>query len=262
MITLDALQQKKQSHQKFACLTAYDAIFSYIMNRVGIETILVGDSLGQVIQGNKTTIPVSIDDICYHTRAVASTNNHSLLISDLPFMSYATLESALQSAALVMQAGAQVIKMEGGEWLAETIFQLTRRGIAVCAHIGLMPQSVHLLSGFKVQGKNETDAKTIFQDAKILEQAGARLMVLECIPEKLAQKITEDISTPTIGIGAGKFCDAQVQVIYDLLGMYLHKKPKLAKNFLEQTSGIEDAIRAYHQAVIHQQFPTDEQVYL
>ncbi len=262
MITLEKLQQKKLAQEKFACLTAYDAMFANLMNRVGIEVILVGDSLGQVIQGHATTVPVSIDNISYHTRCVASRNNHSLLLSDLPFMTYGTFETALQNAAHLMQAGAHMVKLEGGEWLAEIIFQLTRRGIPVCAHVGLMPQSVHALSGFKVQGKDEQSAEKIFQEAKILEQAGARLIVLECIPEKLAQKITECLAIPTIGIGAGRFCDAQIQVIYDILGLYLNKKPKLAKNFLEHVSSIEEAIQAYYQEVITQQFPTNDQVYI
>lgn len=262
MITLETLQQKKLSQQKFACLTAYDAIFSAIINRVGIEVILVGDSLGQVIQGHSNPIPVSVEDICYHLRGVVRQNTHSLLMADLPFMSYATLDLALQNATRLMQAGTHVIKMEGGEWLAETIFQLTTRGIPVCAHIGLMPQSFHVLGGFKVQGREQESATRIFKEAQTLSEAGARLIVLECIPQQLAKEITDTISIPTIGIGAGRFCDAQIQVLYDMLGIYLHKKPKLAKNFLQQVQGIEEAISAYYQAVITGQFPTEEQVYL
>ncbi len=225
----------------------------------GLDIIMVGDSLGNVIQGHDTTLPVSIEDMTYHTSCVANAKQDSLLIADMPFMTYASTELALMNATMLMQAGAEVVKLEGGAWLCDTIRELSEKGIPVCAHLGLTPQSVHQLGGFKVQGRNEQDAKRIIDDATAVEKAGARLLVLECIPFTLAAEITQRLTIPTIGIGAGLDVDGQVLVLYDMLGMIPGKPLKFAKNFLAETNSILEAIQAFVKDVTAKQFPTPEQ---
>lgn len=256
MISIPKLQSLKTKGEKFACITAYDASFARLASDAGIEVILVGDSLGNVVQGRSTTIPVTVDEIAYHLRCVCAGQPSNLIMADLPFMSYATTEQALTNATKLMQAGAQCVKLEGGAWLADTIRQLTERGIPVAAHLGLTPQSVHALGGYKVQGKTAENATQLQQDAFKLEQAGASFLVLECIPSALAADISGQLTIPTIGIGAGGATDAQILVLHDLLGISSNYLPKFSKNFLLETTGnIKEALEHYHHAVIEGRFP-------
>jgi 3-methyl-2-oxobutanoate hydroxymethyltransferase len=256
-ITIERLKSIKADGNKFAVITAYDYSFAKLIDEAGIEVTLVGDSLGNVIQGQETTLPVTVDEMAYHTTNVRRGINSSFIIADMPFMSYATVPQALENAAILMQAGAQMVKLEGGEWLIETIQALTERGIPVCGHLGLTPQSVHKLSGFKVQGKDAEAAQKLLYEAKQIEEAGADLLVVECIPSILGDSLAKNLDIPVIGIGAGSATDAQVLVLQDILGMST-KPPKFTKNFLQQESDIQSALKAYRQAVISGQFPETE----
>jgi len=256
-VTINTLSALKQQGEKFPVITAYDASFAALIEQAGIEAILVGDSLGNVIQGQGSTVPVTIDEMAYHTQAVRRGNDKSLLIADMPFMTYSTPEQAMDNAALLMQAGAQMVKLEGGAWLAETIRLLGERGIPVCGHLGLTPQSVNKLGGYRVQGRDDDAAATIIADAKLLEKAGLDLLVLECVPTPLADRISSELSIPVIGIGAGPGTDAQVLVIYDMLGLS-PRHPKFTKNFLTETNSVLDALKAYADAVRDGSFPQPE----
>lgn len=260
-INLNYLQDLKQKSERFACLTAYDASFAQIVSEAGVEVILIGDSLANVVQGQETTIPIRLKEMVYHTHCVSRGNRGALLMADLPFMTYATPTQAMKSAAQLMQAGAHVVKLEGGAWLAETVHLLSERGIPVCGHLGLTPQSLHQLGGYRVQGRHPHHAEALLEDAIALQKAGARLIVLECIPTTLAAEITSNLSIPTIGIGAGPECDAQILVLYDLLGLTPGYAPKFAKNFLieQPIASIPEAIKAYIKAVKEQRFPVAEQ---
>ena len=218
---------------------------------------MVGDSLGNVIQGRDSTIPVTVDEMAYHTAAVKRGNSRTLLVTDMPFMSYATEGQAMDNAAILMQAGAQMVKLEGGEWLAESVYMLSERGIPVCGHVGLTPQSVHKLGGYKVQGKEEEAAAQMIAEAKILEEAGADLMVVECVPSSLGRDLSQALTIPVIGIGAGPDTDAQVLVLHDMLGIS-QRLPRFSRNFLETSSSIQDAITAYGNAVRDGSFPAAE----
>jgi 3-methyl-2-oxobutanoate hydroxymethyltransferase len=258
-ITLHTLQNLKQQQQPFAVLTAYDATFAALIEKAGIEVILVGDSLGNVIQGQESTVPVTMDDICYHLQCVKRGSQKTMVIADMPYMSYATEEQTYHNAALLMQSGANMVKLEGGDWLKQTIKGLSERGIPVCAHLGLTPQSVDALGGFKVQGRTDAAAEKLINDAKALEQAGASLLVMECVPAALAKKVTQQLSIPTIGIGAGADCDAQVLVLHDMLGLNVDFKPKFVKNFLQETQGdVLEALSLYAEQVKQRKFPTAE----
>ncbi|MBI3545450.1 MAG: 3-methyl-2-oxobutanoate hydroxymethyltransferase [Gammaproteobacteria bacterium] len=259
-VTLNTLKDLKRRGEKMTCLTAYDYSFASLLDRAGIDMIMVGDSLGMVIQGHETTLPVSVADMVYHTRCVTRGVQRALVIADMPFMSYQeSPQRALACAGRLMQkGGAQVVKLEGGEAMAETVRFLVERGIPVCAHLGLTPQSVHQLGGYRVQGKEATSAERIQHDAKILQQAGASLLVLEAVPTELAKAITADVSMTTIGIGAGPHCDAQVLVLHDMLGVYPRPSPKFSKNFMSGATDIEAAIKAYIVAVKTGTFPGAE----
>ncbi len=261
-INLGTLEKMKLSNEKMTCLTAYDATFGYQVAQAGVEIILVGDSLGMVIQGLDSTVPVTLENMAYHTAAVAKGNakadNQALLIADLPFMSYATPEQSYQSAATLMQAGGQMVKLEGGQWLLPTIEGLTERGIPVCGHLGLTPQSVDFLGGYKIQGRGKIAAEKIKTDAIALEKAGIRMLVLECVPLKLAAEITAALSIPVIGIGAGPDTDAQVLVLNDMLGITAGFKAKFVKNFMTDAQSIQDALKNYVAAVKAGEFPTLE----
>ncbi len=262
-VTISQLDKLKQQGQKFAVLTAYDASFASVISDAGVECILVGDSLGMVIQGHDSTVPVAMSDMCYHTSSVARGNKQALIIADMPYMSYATSEQAFTNAAALMQAGAQMVKLEGGQWLLETIRLLSERGVPVCAHLGLTPQSVDAIGGFKVQGRSAEQAKQILEDAQALEKAGARLLVLECVPKKLAKQITDALVIPVIGIGAGNETDAQVLVLQDMLGMNSeYFKPKFVKNFMQDADSIKQAIENYASQVRSGEFPSDEHAFL
>jgi 3-methyl-2-oxobutanoate hydroxymethyltransferase len=247
----------KANNEKFAVITAYDFTFSKLIEDAAIEVVLVGDSLGNVIQGRDSTIPVTVDEMAYHTEAVKRGNSRALLITDMPFMSYASEAQALDNAAVLMQAGAQMVKLEGGEWLADTVRLLSERGIPVCGHVGLTPQSVHKLGGYKIQGKEDRAAAQMIADAKALESAGAELIVVECVPSSLGRELSKAVDIPVIGIGAGADTDAQVLVLQDMLGIS-QRLPRFSKNFLEDNSSIAEAIAAYGAAVRNGSFPGAE----
>ena len=256
-VTTLSLKELKQEGKKFSCITAYDATFAAIACGAGINVLLVGDSLGMVLQGHDSTLPVSIEDMVYHTRCVKAGITDALLMSDMPFMSVNTVEDTLLNAGKLMKAGAQIVKLEGGEWLAEHISALTDRGIPVCAHLGLTPQSVHKLGGYKVQGKEVEKANRMINAAMELEEAGADIILLECVPTSLAEQITQKVKSPVIGIGAGNVTDGQVLVMHDLLGISGgRKKPKFVKNFMAEAKSIQEAFENYHKAVVSGEFPS------
>ncbi len=257
-VTLTTLAQMREKHEKISMLTCYDASFAGLMDQSGIDTILVGDSLGMVVQGHDTTLPVTVADIAYHTACVARGRSSALLVADMPFASYATVEQACDNAAVLMRAGAEMVKLEGGSWLAPTVHRLVERGIPVCAHLGLTPQSVHQLGGFRVQGKTATAAAQLIADALALQEAGASLLVLEAIPAALAAQVTQQLAIPTIGIGAGVDCSGQVLVLHDMLGAFPGHRPKFVKNFMEGQSSIAGAFQAYVTAVKAKSFPAAE----
>ncbi len=256
--TLSHLRQWKQEQRKFATITAYDASFAQLFEEQGIKVLLVGDSLGMTLQGHDSTLPVTVADVAYHTRAVRRGAPASLLLADLPFMSYATPELACQSAAEVMRAGANMVKIEGGSWLCETVKMLAERAVPVCGHLGLTPQSVNVFGGYKVQGRDELAAKQLLIDAQNLELAGMQLLVLECVPTELARQVTEALSIPVIGIGAGNATDAQILVMHDALGITGGHTPKFAKNFLAQGGDIRGAVQLYIREVEQGIYPDEE----
>ncbi|CAI0772921.1 MULTISPECIES: 3-methyl-2-oxobutanoate hydroxymethyltransferase [Serratia] len=255
--TLSHLRQWKQEQRKFATITAYDASFAQLFEEQGIKVLLVGDSLGMTLQGHDSTLPVTVADVAYHTRAVRRGAPASLLLADLPFMSYATPELACQSAAEVMRAGANMVKIEGGSWLCETVKMLTERAVPVCGHLGLTPQSVNVFGGYKVQGRDELAAKQLLIDAQNLELAGMQLLVLECVPTELARQVTEALSIPVIGIGAGNATDGQILVMHDALGITGGHTPKFAKNFLAQGGDIRGAVQLYIREVEQGIYPDE-----
>jgi 3-methyl-2-oxobutanoate hydroxymethyltransferase len=261
-IRIPDLRERKSRGEKVAVLTAYDATIARLLDRAGVDVLLVGDSLGMVIQGHDSTLPVRVDDIVYHTRAVASGIRNALLVSDMPFMSYATPTQALDNAArLMQQGGAHMVKLEGGAVQVETVRYLTERGIPVCAHLGLLPQSVHKLGGYKVQGREETTARALREDALSLDAAGADLLVLECVPSALAREISASVGMPVIGIGAGVDCDGQILVVYDMLGITPGKRPKFSKDYLAEHGDIRAALAAYVDEVKRRVFPAAEHSY-
>lgn len=257
-LTISKLQEMRVAGEKIAVLTAYDASFASLMNHAGIDVILIGDSLGNIIQGHSSTIPVTIEQMVYHTHCVAKGNESAFLIADMPFGTYASPAQAMENATLLMRAGAHMVKLEGGSWLSETVHYLVERSVPVCAHLGLLPQSVHTLGGFKVQGKTTQAAETLINDAKALQAAGAQLLVLEAIPSELGKKVTESIQIPTIGIGAGPDCSGQVLVMHDMLGAFPGRSPKFVKNFLEGHASIEAAFKQYISDVKAGKFPGPE----
>jgi len=240
-------------------LTCYDASFAALLEASGVNILLVGDSLGMVLQGHETTLPVTLDEMVYHTVCVARGSKQAFIITDMPFGTFQiSPEKTFENAARLMAAGAQMIKLEGGAAMAETISFLTGRGIPVCAHIGLTPQSVHQIGGYRVQGKNDADAQRLLQDAVIVEQAGAGLVVLEAIPALLAAEITANVSIPTIGIGAGAACSGQVLVLHDMLDIYQGKKARFVKNYMQGAQGIADGVIRYVTEVKSGAFPGAE----
>lgn len=259
-VTISTLDKMKAAGEKFVCITAYDATFARLVNEAGAETMLVGDSLGMVLQGHDSTIPVTIADMAYHTACVVRASNGSLVIADMPFMSYSNPDEAMANATVLMQAGAQMVKMEGGVWLSETIDGLVRRGVPVCAHLGLTPQSVNAFGGYRVQGRTPKEAKSILADAVEIQDAGASLLVLECIPAPLAADISSKLDIPVIGIGAGPGTDAQVLVLHDLLGMSSHT-PRFVENFMVGRDNIQEALSAFVQAVKSGDYPRPEHTY-
>ena len=261
-VTLSTLNKLKANGETFSCLTCYDASFAAAMQQADIDTILIGDSLGMVVQGQTSTLPVTVADMVYHTKNVARANSHALILCDLPFMSVATLERAIDASQAVMQAGAHVVKIEGGAELAEIVSVLAKNGVPTCVHLGLTPQSVNVLGGYKVQGKTDAQADKLMQDCEAVVQAGASLLLLECVPAELAKKVRDTFPVPVIGIGAGVDCDGQVLVMHDMLGVYTRKPAKFVKDFLKddgnETGDIVGAFKNYHQAVKERTFPTVE----
>ncbi|MEI6898070.1 MAG: 3-methyl-2-oxobutanoate hydroxymethyltransferase [Psychromonas sp.] len=257
-ISVSHLAKMKTENQKITCITAYDASFAAIFDQEGIQVLLVGDSLGMVLQGHESTLPVTVEDIKYHTTCVASTAKNALIIADLPFMSYSTPALAFENAATLMRAGANMVKLEGGEWLVESVQGLVAQGIPVCGHLGLTPQSVNVLGGYKVQGRQEQQADKLLNDARLLEQAGVQLMVLECVPVTLAERISKALTIPVIGIGAGAKTDGQILVMHDAFGISAGFCPKFSKNFLAETGDIRSAVALYKNHVETMTFPADE----
>ena len=257
-ITISKLLAMHAEGEKITMLTAYDSTMSALLNRSGVETILIGDSLGNVIQGYSSTTPVTVEQVAYHTECVARANTHAFIIADLPFASYGDPVQALDSAAELMRAGADMVKLEGGDWQIDIIQYLVERSVPVCAHLGLLPQSVHILGGYKVQGKSKDAASLMLEQAIACEQAGAQMIVLEAIPSSLGKLITESLTIPTIGIGAGTNCSGQVLVLQDMLGISPGKPPKFVKNFMDGHTSIEAAVKAYVREVKSGKFPGPE----
>ena len=267
-VTMQTLRNMKQSHEKIVMLTAYDASFAALADRVGVDIILVGDSLGMVIQGHDSTIPVTMDDMIYHTQLVSRVRHHAMVMGDMPFMSYSDPQRALDNATRFMQeGGAHIVKLEGGGDIEQVVSKLADHNIPVCAHLGLQPQSVHKIGGYKVQGRDPAAADAMVKEAHALQAAGADMLLLECVPAALAKQITVALTIPVIGIGAGPDCDGQVLVVYDVLGISVGRKPKFAKNFLsalprESEISIEAALRSYVTAVKQGQFPAMDQSFV
>jgi 3-methyl-2-oxobutanoate hydroxymethyltransferase len=256
--TLAHFRKLRESGEKIAMLTCYDASFAALCDQAGVDTILVGDSLGMVVQGHDSTLPVTMEDMEYHVRMVERGSQKALIVADLPFGSYqVSPEQAFANAARLMVAGAQVVKLEGGQVMADTVRFLVERGIPVCGHLGLMPQSVHQLGGYRVQ----RDADRLLQDARAIEQAGAAMVVLEAIPAAIGKQVTEALSIPTIGIGAGKDCSGQVLVLHDMLDIYPGRKARFVRNFMAGAPSIAEAIRRYVEAVKAGAFPAPEHTF-
>jgi 3-methyl-2-oxobutanoate hydroxymethyltransferase len=261
-VTITTLNKMKKKGVKIACLTAYDASFAQVLDNIGVEVILVGDSLGMVIQGFDTTIPVTMADIVYHTRCVSRMTRYAMIMADMPFMSCATPNQALVNAArLMQQGGAHMVKLEGGATQLETVKRLSEQGVPVCAHIGLQPQSIHKLGGYRVQGRDEHSATTMLEDAVALQQAGAVVLLVESIPGILAAEITANVDVPVIGIGAGVHCDGQILVLQDVLGITPGRAPRFTRSFIEEGKTIQEVIACYVKAVKELSFPAPEHTF-
>ena len=262
-VTLFELGKMRAEKRKISMLTCYDASFAALLERAGVDIALIGDSLGNVLQGQKSTLPVTLDHMVYHTECVVRGCSRPFIVTDMPFGTYhESPAQALRNAARLLAAGAQMVKLEGGAFMAETVRFLVERGVPVCAHIGLTPQSVHQLGGYRVQGRSETGAAQLKADAAALEQAGAALMVMEMVPAAVAKDITASLaSMATIGIGAGPDCDGQVLVLHDMIGVYPGKKARFVRNFMDGKTSIDDAVASYVAAVKDGSFPSAEHCY-
>ncbi len=261
-VTLPALLEMKKNQEKIAMLTCYDACFASVLDASGVDILLIGDSLGMVLAGMSSTLPVTMDMMEYHTRCVAAGNKNAFVVADMPFGSYQeSVEQAYRNAARLMAAGANMVKLEGTAWLAPTVEYLTTRDIPVCAHLGLTPQSVSALGGYRVQGRDAKAAKILKTNAKAMQEAGAQMVLFELIPGKLAADISKSLTVPTIGIGAGVDCDGQVLVLHDMLNVFPGKKPKFVRNFMDNQPSIQAAVQAYVSAVKDKTFPTAEHTF-
>jgi len=260
-ITIQDFLKKKMEHKKITMLTAYDYPFAQIVDEAGLDAILVGDSLGMVVQGLENTLPVTMDEMIYHTKMVSRAVKNTMVIGDMPFMSYqASIEDAVRNAGrFLKEAGASAVKIEGGAEVVGHIRAMTKSDIPVMAHIGLTPQSIHRMGGYKVQGKTEEARKMLIEEAHIAEDAGAFSLLLEAIPMELAKKITEELSIPTIGIGAGPFCDGQVLVLHDVIGLFERFVPKFVKRYADLKTEVLTAIKSYKDEVEKGIFPSEEQ---
>jgi 3-methyl-2-oxobutanoate hydroxymethyltransferase len=256
-MTINDLIKWKQEGRKFATSTAYDASFAQLFESQEMPVLLVGDSLGMVLQGHNDTLPVTVDDIAYHTRCVRAGSPNCLLMADMPFMSYTTPEQACENAATLMRAGANMVKIEGGDWLVDTVKMLTERSVPVCAHLGLTPQAVNIFGGYKVQGRDQEKADRMVKDALALQEAGAQIILLECVPAELAERITQVLDVPVIGIGAGNVTDGQILVMHDMFGISANYMPKFSKNFLAETGDMRKAVAKYIEDVANGVFPDD-----
>ena len=258
-ITLSTLHKMAQEGNRIAMLTCYDASFAGLLESAGVESLLIGDSLGNVLQGHETTLPVTLRDIVYHTECVARGSKRAFIIGDMPFGTFQLgPEDTFRNAAAIMAAGAHMVKIEGGAPMLETTEYLVARGVPVCGHIGLTPQAVHQFGGYKVQGRSDETAERLIEDAKLLERAGAGMIVLEAVPAALAREITASVSAPTIGIGAGVDCHGQVLVLHDMLDIYPGRKAKFVKNFMRTTGSIQGAVELYVKEVKARTFPGPE----
>ncbi len=256
-MTINDLIKWKQEGRKFATSTAYDASFAQLFESQEMPVLLVGDSLGMVLQGHNDTLPVTVDDIAYHTRCVRAGSPNCLLMADMPFMSYTTPEQACENAAKLMRAGANMVKIEGGDWLVDTVKMLTERSVPVCAHLGLTPQAVNIFGGYKIQGRDQEKAERMVKDALALQEAGAQIVLLECVPAELAERITQVLDVPVIGIGAGNVTDGQILVMHDMFGISANYMPKFSKNFLAETGDMRKAVTKYIEDVANGVFPDD-----
>jgi 3-methyl-2-oxobutanoate hydroxymethyltransferase len=258
-VTLSSLARMRAAGEKIACITAYDASFAALVDAAGADLVLVGDSLGMVVQGHDTTVPVTMDQMAYHSRAVARGLQRAFLVTDLPFMSYSSRETALANSVRLMQeGGARMVKLESGGSQFDIVEFLARHDIAVCAHLGLKPQSVHKTGGFRVQGREQDSAQRMLEDARRLVSAGADLLLLECIPSELGRQITEAVPVPVIGIGAGPDTDGQILVLYDILDITAGRKPRFVRNFMAGAADNRAAVRAYVEAVKNRDYPAPE----
>lgn len=260
-VTVPSLTTMKAEGEPIVMLTAYDASFARLMDAAGVDCVLVGDSLGNVIQGRDSTLPVTVEHMAYHVAAVRCGLDRALLLADLPFLSYHDQASAMHAAGEVMRAGAQMVKLEGGAAVVPVVAALVDHGVPVCAHLGLTPQHVHRLGGYRVQGREQALAQALKADAMALEQAGAGLLVLECVPSPLAREVAGALTIPVIGIGAGPEVDGQVLVLYDLLGISAGHRPRFVKDFMAEAGSISDALAAYVSAVRERRFPQAEHAY-
>jgi len=261
-VTINTLREMKAAKEKISCLTAYDVSFAELLDNAGVDVVLVGDSLGMVIQGFDSTIPVTMNDMVYHGKVVSRGLKRAFLILDMPFMSDASTQQAVENAGRFMkECGANMVKLEGGADQKELVETLTRLGIPVCAHLGLQPQRVHKLGGYKVQGRDVSEAEKMLEDARILEQAGADLLLLECVPAALSKQVTDQANIPVIGIGAGNQTDGQILVLYDILGVSSGHIPKFSKNYMQQTDSIQQAVEQYIKEVKSKQFPDEDHTF-
>ncbi|TFY97999.1 3-methyl-2-oxobutanoate hydroxymethyltransferase [Ramlibacter rhizophilus] len=257
-VTLQRLRDMRAAGEKIAALTCYDALFAQVLDDARVDCLLVGDSLGMVLQGHGTTLPVTLEQMSYHVRCVARGNRWAWLIGDLPHGSYQqSAEQALASACELMRAGAHMVKLEGGGWTAATVRFLSERGIPVCGHLGLTPQSVHALGGWRVQGRDAQEAGLLLQHARELQEAGAAMLVLELVPSGLAAQVSAELDIPVLGIGAGPRCSGQVLVLHDVLGLQTVRTPRFVRNFMEDAGQIEKAVQAYVRAVKNGRFPEE-----
>ncbi len=261
-ITISNLREMKTKGEKIVCMTAYDASFAALLENAGVELLLIGDSLGMVIKGFDTTVPVSVDDVIYHSSCVVRGSRRALVVADMPFLTYSSPELALSNAARLMrEGGVQMVKLESCATQIEVVRRLSEEGVPVCAHLGLRPQSIHRLGGYKVQGTNESSARLMLDDAVTLQQAGALMLLLECVPARLAAEITVNVDIPVIGIGAGVDCDGQILVLQDVLGITAGKVPRFARNFMEDGKTIQEAVNAYVDAVKKRDYPDLEHTF-
>ncbi|MBR9907839.1 MAG: 3-methyl-2-oxobutanoate hydroxymethyltransferase [Gammaproteobacteria bacterium] len=260
-MTISKLSKMKASGDKIVSVTAYDASFAKLFAQCGIDFMLVGDSLGNVVQGQSSTLPVTVEQIAYHTEAVRRGAPEAFVMADMPFMSYATPEQACVEAAKLMRAGANMVKLEGGDWLLDTIRTLVERSVPVCAHLGLLPQSVNVLGGYKIQGREQSAAENTVRQALALQQAGAQMLVLECVPSSLGQLISQKLDIPVIGIGAGAQTDGQILVMHDMFGLNSDYLPKFVKNFLADADDLQSAVELYIRQVKDGSFPGPEHTF-